>query len=386
MPVYTKCRHFLIDKKVEIKLEGDEMKELGVSIYPSKSNVNEDKEYLKTASGYGFTRIFTSLLEITGDQNEVVDKYKEIIQYGNDLGMSTVLDVNPTLFDQLGASYEDLSFFKQLGAKGIRLDHGFGGSIEAQMTKDDSGLDIEINMSGGTKYVDQIMSHLPNSERLIASHNFYPMTYSGLSRAHFDKTTARFNKYNLKTAAFVNSEVGTLGPWPVQTGLVTLEEHRSLPLHVQIAHYKALGTIEDLIIGNAYASEEELKLASEVFFSPHILIPVELSEDITAIEKKIILEELHTYRGDHSAYMIRSSQTRVKYKDENFPVGKTNGIEKGSIIIGNNDFGQYKGETQIALLPMKDEGTRNIVGNVQTDAIYLIEDLKPYASFKLIEI
>ncbi|MDN6161603.1 MAG: MupG family TIM beta-alpha barrel fold protein, partial [Atopostipes sp.] len=43
------------------------MKELGVSIYPSKSNLKEDKAYLKLASKYGFTRVFTSLLEISGD-------------------------------------------------------------------------------------------------------------------------------------------------------------------------------------------------------------------------------------------------------------------------------------------------------------------------------
>ena len=45
------------------------MKEIGVSIYPSKSNVDEDRAYLKLASEYGFTRIFTSLLEITGDNS-----------------------------------------------------------------------------------------------------------------------------------------------------------------------------------------------------------------------------------------------------------------------------------------------------------------------------
>lgn len=361
------------------------MKEIGVSIYPSKSNVDEDRAYLKLASEYGFTRIFTSLLEITGDKSEVVDKYKEIIHYGNELGMTTVLDVNPKLFEQLGASYEDLSFFKELGAKGIRLDHGFGGSVEAQMTKDDLGLDIEINMSTGPDYANLIMSNLPNTERLIASHNFYPMTYSGLSREHFDSTTKVFNAHHLNTAAFVNSTVGELGPWPVQTGLVTLEEHRYLPLHVQIAHYKAMGTIDDLIIGNAYASEEELKLASEVFFSPHILIPVELLDDITEVERKVILDETHIYRADRSIYMIRSSETRVKYNAEDFPVGITGGIEKGSLIIGNNNFGQYKGETQIALLPMRDEGTRNVVGQVTTDALLILDDLKPLATFQFIE-
>lgn len=359
------------------------MRELGVSIYPSKSNVEEDKQYLDLASKYGVTRIFTSLLEITGDQDEVVSKYKEIIEYGNALGMRTVLDVNPGLFEQLGASYEDLSFFKELGAFGIRLDHGFGGNVEAQMTKNAEDLDIEINMSSGTKYLDQIMVHVPNAEKLIASHNFYPMEYSGLSRDHFDKTTADYNRHNINTAAFVNSEVGELGPWPVQTGLVSLEEHRHLPLHVQIAHYKAMGTIDDLLIGNAYASEEELRLASEVFFSPHILIPVELADGITDLERKIILDETHVYRGDRSEYLIRSTMTRVKFREEDFPVGDTKDLEPGDLVVGNNDFGQYKGETQIVIQAIPNDGSRNCVGRVHPSAIALLKDLKPWATFKL---
>lgn len=361
------------------------MKELGVSIYPSSSNIEEDKKYLKLASKYGFTRIFTSLLEITGDRNEVINKYKEIIEYGNDLGMRTILDVNPSLFEQLGVSYDDLSFFKEMGAAGVRLDGSFNGSQEAKMTKNEYGLTIEVNMSVGESYLNQIMDHQPNTDRLIGSHNFYPMSYSGLSRSHFEKMTANFNAFNIQTAAFITSQTGKLGPWPVQSGLVTLEEHRDLPIAVQVAHYKSLGTIDDLLIGNAYASEDELKSAAEVFFSPHILIPIEFSEEATELEKKVILNETHIYRGDRSEYMIRSSESRVKYKAEEFPKGVTSGIEKGSIIIGNNNFGQYKGETQIALKHMKDEGTRNVVGHILPEAISLIEDLKPLSTFRFVE-
>lgn len=357
------------------------MKELGVSIYPSKSNIDEDKAYLDLASKYGFTRIFTSLLEITGNQDEIVKKYKEIIEYGNKLGMRTVLDINPNLFEQLGTSYKDLSFFKEIGASGIRLDIGFDGHIEAQMTKNEHDLVIEINMSSGTKYLDLIMSNQPNKEKVIASHNFYPMTYSGLSREHFYYSTEMFLNHNIHTAAFVTSQEGSLGPWPVQTGLVTLEEHRYLPISVQVAHYKELGTIDDIIIGNAYATEEELEAVSKIYFSPHIIIPIDISNKATDLERKVILDEIHTYRGDRSAYMMRSSQTRVTYREKDFPIGQTDGIERGSVIIGNDNFGQYKGETQIALLPMKDEGTRNIVGRVLSEAEILLDDLKPLSTF-----
>ncbi|WP_028273259.1 DUF871 domain-containing protein [Atopococcus tabaci] len=361
------------------------MKRLGVSIYPSKSRFEEDKAYLDLAHEYGFTRIFTSLLEIEGDSSEVIAKYKRIIEYGNSLGMETILDINPRLFGQLDISYDDLSFFHSLGASGIRLDLGFSGAEEALMTKNEYGLIIEVNMSSGTKYIDNVMSYLPEKEKLWASHNFYPQRYTGLAQDHFEETTAQYNRYRLNTAVFVTSQVGELGPWPVQTGLCTLESHRTLPIELQVAHYKMMDTIDDVLIGNAYASEEGLRRMSDVFHSPHHLLPVEFSEEATELERKVILDELHNYRGDRSEYMIRSTQTRVKYKEEAFPVHRTGPLEKGAVIIGNDDFGQYKGETQIALREMEDDGTRNVVGKIKDDALFLLDCLQPWSSFKFVE-
>ena len=299
------------------------MRELGVSIYPSQSNVEEDKKYLKKAADLGFTRIFTSMLELDGNSEETLNKYKEIIEYANELGMNTILDINPGLFEKLGVSYDDLGFFKELGAAGIRLDLGFDGLKEALMTKNEYGLKIEVNMSSGTKHLDNIMSYRPDTDQLIASHNFYPMRYSGLARSHFEKTTAQFNNYHLNTAAFVTSQVGEIGPWPVQTGLCTLEEHRDLPIAVQVTHLRELGGIDDIIIGNAYASDEELEAAAKAFFSPHLQIPVTVHKTATDLDRKLLFDEIHVYRGDHSDYMIRSTMTRVKFKAEDFPPANT---------------------------------------------------------------
>lgn len=362
------------------------MGKLGVSIYPSKSTIDEDKKYLKQASKYGFTRIFTSLLEVEGDGREVIGKFKDIINYGNSLGMETTLDINPGLFDQLGVSYEDLSFFKEMGAHSIRLDLGFTGKEEALMTKNDQGLKIEVNMSSGTKYIDTVMSYQPNRENLIASHNFYPMKYSGLSREHFNKTTEQFHTYRLNTAAFITSQAGELGPWPVQSGLCSLEEHRNLPIEVQVIHYKLMDTIDDLIIGNAYATESELKIVSEVFFQSHLTLPIRFKPGVSELEKRVILDELHSYRGDRSDYLIRSSMTRITYREEDFPAHDTKRCKKGSVLICNENFGQYKGETQIALQDLDDDGTRNVVAEIPDESVFLLEDLSPWSSFQFTEV
>lgn len=359
------------------------MGKIGVSVYPSRSDFEEDQRYLELARKYGFTRVFTSLLEITGDAHEVVQKFKRIIEFGNSLGMETFLDINPALFKQLGTGYDDLGFFKELGATGIRLDLGFSGLEEALMTKNPYGLIIEVNMSSGTDYIKNIFSYHPNKEKLSASHNFYPQKYTGLSREHFDRTTALFNELNIQTSAFVTSQEGRLGPWPVQAGLCTLEEHRNLPIATQVLHYRLMGTIDHLIIGNAYASEEELKAMSEAYFSLHPTLKIELYEGLTDEEKKIVFDEVHIYRGDRSEYMIRSTSPRVKYKDANISPRHTVPIKRGDLLICNDDFGQYKGELQIALKDMENDGDRNVVGRLTVDCLHILDDLKPWSTFKL---
>lgn len=359
------------------------MRKLGISIYPSKSEFEKDKAYLDTAHKYGYTRIFTSLLEITRDADEVVSKYKDIIQYGNSLGMETILDINPALFRQLGVSYEDLSFFKELGAAGIRLDLGFTGLEEARMTYNPEKLIIEVNISMGTRYIDNVMSYQPNVERLYGCHNFYPQKYSGLSQEHFEETTEQFNRYNLRTAAFVTSRYGELGPWPIQSGLCTLEKHRDLDIHTQATHFRLMENVNDIIIGNAYATEFELKSMAEAYLNPYPELSVQLFSDATDLEKRMILDEVHQYRGDRSDYMIRSSATRIKYRNEDIKPNNTVSIKRGDILICNNDFGQYKGETQIALRDMENDGNRNVVGHVKETM--LLDYIKPWTSFRFVK-
>ncbi|WP_027108012.1 DUF871 domain-containing protein [Lacticigenium naphthae] len=361
------------------------MKKIGVSIYPAKSTFEENKRYLDQAKKYGFSRIFTSLLEIEGDTQEVIAMFKEIIRYGNSIDMETVLDINPNLFGQLNISYDDLSFFHDMGASGIRLDLGFSGAEESLMSKNNYQLQIEVNMSSGTNYIDQVMSFHPNIELLTASHNFYPQRYSGLAQDHFERTTQQFNQHRLHTAAFVTSQEGELGPWPVQSGLCTLEAHRDLPIATQVSHYQLMNSIDDLLIGNAFASEEELEAMSKAFFSAHPQIPIQFNDQVSAVEKEVISKEIHQYRGDRSAYMIRSSQTRVKYKNSDFSPHSTGPIAKGDVLICNDTMGQYKGETQIALKEISDDGSRNIVAKIPAESLFLLDYVKPWSTFVFVE-
>lgn len=360
------------------------MRKLGISIYPNHSIVEEDKNYIQLAKQYGFKKIFTCLLSVEGNKEQILANFKETIHYAKQLDMEVICDINPRIFDELGISYNDLSFFKNLEVDGIRLDLGFTGNEESLMTYNPYDLSIEINMSNSTKYLENILSYQPNRNKLIGCHNFYPHRYSGLSYNFFIECSEKFKNNGLRTAAFVSSNSATFGPWPIIEGLPTLEMHRNLPIDVQAKHLFATDLIDDVIISNAYASEEELILLSTIN-KEKITFNVEVVDEASELEKTIIFDEPHFYRGDISDYMIRSTQSRVKYRGESFSPHNTRDIKRGDIIIENELYKQYAGELQIALKDMENSGKTNVVGRIREEEIFLIDYLKPWEKFAFSE-
>lgn len=357
------------------------MRRLGISIYPDSSSMEDNKRYLNLAAKYGFSRIFTNLISVEGDKETVLNEFKEVVDHGRNLGMEVIADVSPSVFKSLDIHYTDLKFFKDMNLTGIRLDLGFTGNEESIMSFNPYDLKIEINMSSGTKYLENIMTYVPNKDNIIGCHNFYPHRYTGISRKHFMETTRIFKKYGIRTAAFVSSSNATFGPWLVNEGLPTLEEHRELSIEVQAKDLFNTGLIDDVIVSNCYASEGELKALGEM--NKDILtLNVEIMDKLPKAEKDIIFEELHFNRGDVSEYVIRSTQSRVKYKGCDFKVINPKHIEKGDIIIDSSLYGHYAGELQIALKPMKNSGRTSVVGKIVNEEIYLLDYIRPWQKFR----
>lgn len=360
------------------------MRRLGVSIYPEKSEAEKDKQYLQLAKKNGFSRIFTCLLSAKKPKEEIVQEFKSIISYAKKLDMEVILDISPQVFDHLEINYEDLGFFAELGADGIRLDVGFDGKKEAKLTLNKYNLKVELNMSNNVDYLNNILSHKPKKENMMGCHNFYPQKFTGLPYEFFISCSERFKKYGLKTAAFVSSQNGNIGPWDINDGLCTLEEHRELPIHVQAKHLWATGVIDDVIIGNAYASAEEMERLGRL--NRYLLeLEIEFQNGLFPLEKQIVLEEEHIRRGDISEYMIRSVEVRKKYMNRSINPRLRQSQECGDVAIGNNLFGKYKGELQVILKEMPADERKNVVANIVDAEHFLIDFIKPWSSFKLVE-
>lgn len=360
------------------------MKQLGLSIYPENATLEENKAYLSAAAGYGFSRVFTCLISVKGDKEETKRNFGILIEHARNLGMEVIADVSPEVFKAFDVSFHDLKLFHELKLSGIRLDIGFGGLEESFMTFNPYGLKIEINMSNGTKYLENILSHRPNLENLVGCHNFYPHRYTGLSREHFVKCSNMFREHGIRTAAFVSSSHASFGPWPVNEGLCTLEEHRYLPIDVQAKDLFNTGLIDDVIIANAFAGQEDFRLLAGIDRNL-LTLKAELAEGIPGTERSIVLDELHFNRGDVSEYMIRSTQTRIKYKGHYFAPFNTVPIKKGDILIESSLYDRYAGELQIALKDMENSGKTNVVGRVSPDELFLLEHIEPWHKFRFVE-
>ncbi len=354
---------------------------IGLSLYPDHSDYEEDREYLKKGYDLGFSRIFMSMLEVSEGKQAVANKFKKVIAYGKSLNYEVILDIAPSVFDQLEISYDDLSFFSELGADGLRLDVGFDGNKEALLTYNSQNLIIELNMSNDVAYLDNILTYKANKPFLYGCHNFYPQAGSALPLDFFVKCSQRFRKEGLKTAAFVSSQVGSLGPWDINDGLPTLEMHRYLPIEVQVKHMFATGLVDDVIIGNAYASDEELKKVSEVN-RYQLELEVELNKDNSEVENEIVLDNQHFRRGDITENMVRSTVVRKKYGLKDNPAhDHSNEYNLGDVVVGNDDFGKYKNELQVILKNQKDS-RKNLVGRIVEQEQFLIDYIQPWTKFK----
>lgn len=357
---------------------------LGVSVYPDHSDINQDKAYLKKASECGFTRIFMSMLEVTDGKEKIKAKFKDLISYAKELGFETILDVVPSIFDELEISYDDLSFFHEMGADGIRLDAGFDGNKEAMLTFNPFGLAVELNMSNDVAYLDNILTYQANKPYLYGCHNFYPQEGTALPYDFFEKCSIRFKNQGIRTAAFITSQVGKIGPWDVNDGLPTLEAHRHLPLTVQAKHLFATGLIDDVIIGNAYASAEELELLGQIN-RYQTELSVVFEPKANPVEKEIVLKEQHFRRGDITDQVVRSTEVRKKYKAHDNPAhDNQEEFQVGDVVIGNDAFGKYKNELQIVLQPHTDK-RKNKVGHIEATERVLLDFVKPWSKFRFTE-
>lgn len=379
------------------------MHKLGISVYPDKSPKEEVYAYMEKAAKLGFKRIFTCFLSIPEDKREsYLVEFKEFMTKAHELGFEVAADTNPEVFKLIGATPDNLKPFVDLGLDIIRMDGNFGTQGDIQLTRNQDNIRIEFNASMDSG-VELLIKNGGNREQIIMCHNFFPERYTGLDFDLFQEYNRYWKELNLHTAAFVSSNnENTIGPWQVFCGLPTVEIMRGLPIDLQARLMLAAGNVDDILIGNYPATDEELEALSKINFQA-IEMRVDEVPEITENEKQIMYEfGPHWDRYDHSSFMLRSSMPRVKFKekatvqdsgfssdkkvdDKSIPhhdCGKKV-FTRGDVLIVNDNLAHYRGELEIVLTEIPNDGERNLVATIKEEELQLLDFIKPGHHFAL---
>lgn len=379
------------------------MHKLGISVYPDKSPKEEVYAYMEKAAKLGFKRIFTCFLSIPEDKREsYLVEFKEFMTKAHELGYEVAADTNPEVFKLIGATPDNLKPFVDLGLDIIRMDGNFGTQGDIQLTRNQDNIKIEFNASMDSG-VELLIKNGGNREQIIMCHNFFPERYTGLDFDLFQEYNRYWKELNLHTAAFVSSNnENTIGPWQVFCGLPTVEIMRGLPIDLQARLMLAAGNVDDILIGNYPATDEELEALSKINFQA-IEMRVDEVPEITANEQMIMYEfGPHWDRYDHSSFMLRSSMPRVKFKekasvqdfglssnqtvvDKNIPHHDCDKkvFTRGDVLIVNDNLAHYRGELEIVLTEIPNDGERNLVATIKEEELQLLDFIKPGHHFAL---
>ena len=360
------------------------MKKLGISVYPEHAPREAWEAYMELAGKYGFKRVFTCLLSAEESREDMINSFTEFCRIAHKNGLSVSADTNPEVFKKLGATPMDVSVFARMGLDIIRMDGHFGEFEDIEITKNPYGIMIEYNASC-TMGLDLMIEGGANREQMCICSNFYPQRNTGMGLARFKELNGRYQKLGLNNAAFVSSqEKNTHGPWKVYDGLPTLEIHRDLPIDLQVRHLNALGLCNDFMIGNAFASEAELKAMSELNLNK-IAVKLWTAEDISGIEKEIIGCPYHSSRDDCNELVIRSSMPRVIYKDAAIVPRRSDRkvFKRGDVVIVNDNLKHYAGELMIVLTEIEAVDYYNYVGFIPEGEQLILDCIKPKYSFDL---
>lgn len=386
------------------------MIQLGVSLYPEQEKKQEIEEYLKLAKSYGFSKVFTSLFSVEGSKKEIITYFKGLCDIAHQYDMEVYGDCNARFFMEMGATPDDLSIFKKIGIDVLRLDLMFNDERDVAIVNNKEGLGVQLNASL-IDTVKKIIEMGGDSKRIIGSYNFYPLRNTGADAESVYNTNQFFAKEGMKTQIFITSQVkGTHGPWPVSDGLPTIEEHRDMPIDLQLRHMVALKA-DEVIIGNAFASEEELKTIAETmkqiyvygedrpFYFPGIRdqipigdiervpLKIKIEEGVSEVEKKLLFEFNKHNVSEYTHIIIRSRWGRMDFRPIEIPARNCDKeyFDNGDVLIINQNNPRYKGEVHIARRKIKNDGSMNYAGRIKEEEMFLLDYLKFFTNFGFIE-
>lgn len=373
------------------------MREIGISVYPNFYPLDQIKDYLEKANSLGFKKVFVSLIlnnhGFEGAEDVNANTWNDILSYCKELGMTVSADMNDEVFNELGCTLNDLTALQKMSITKLRIDGGFTSEEVALLSKNQQGIQIEVNASMSSsdnlngnairecrEFLETIEKE-GNIGQLTACHNFFPLPDTALSLLDIRPINDLFASFGVPVGGFVASQLSPKDLHHLGHGVCTIEKHRFLPCHIAMLELFANG-FDDVLIGDSFADLSELTEMARCYKQDYIEIPVVFNQFVPQNTKMKIQERVLISRVDQPANLIRATDTRGMEVPPCFcaPRGKY------TISVLNNRSAQYEGEVQISLKDLGQSVEHNVIGFVHPFA----KDLLPYLlagknKFRLVE-
>ena len=114
-----------------------------------------------------------------------------------------------------------------------------------------------------------------------------------------------------------------------------------------------------------------------------VTVRVDLEPGVTEAERELVWGFDHTERPDSSAYLLRSSWPRTSFRDRQIPARDAgcDVFRPGDVLVVNDNLAHYRGELHVALREMPNDGTRNLVGRIPAEELFLLGYIRPEHPF-----
>lgn len=376
------------------------MKEIGISVYPDFDSIEIIKRKLDNAKELGYQRVFTSIqLGVLGFENASIgisEGFKFLFDYGKEIGLILHVDINDQMFDIIGATPSNLKPLADLNIPVVRLDSGFTNEEAALMTMNPYGIIIEDNASMLSFPKDRIETILKqgNINNYYACHNYFPRIDTGLSYDDALAAARLFKNYGVKVGVFIGSLDADKDLNASGKGVLTIEDQRYLPSHVQAMELFVHHEYDYVIFGDSNPSQDELVAVAKVASNgsdliseeqralmPKLLldeikdmycieIPVWLDSSLDQRTKELLTSIVFIARFDQSENVVRGTESREVILAQPHNCLYRN---KYSITIDNSDSNRYEGELQIMLKDLAPACYANVIGMVKPYGQRLVE-------------
>ncbi|ARU91855.1 hypothetical protein SCLARK_001320 [Spiroplasma clarkii] len=344
-----------------------------ISVYPGLGISDADYfNYISEAKNQGIELVFMSL-HIPEANLKLLEQFKTLLNYIDSLKMKAIIDISKKVYDEL-----DLS---SISIYGLRLDYGFSDQEIVSLCKT-STFKIFLNASTiDAEGFDKLRNLGLNPNQIGVFHNFYPKPFSGLAEEYFYEKNKFYKSLGIEVLAFTCSHFKPR--LPLFKGLPTIENHRNYDIYMQLNELLMM-KVDIACVGDAMANSEELKIMTSYQDNFVKLRFNKINQEI--LDEHIeILKMSHKVRPDQSLYIIRSESSRslTKTNQKINPKNNAGWIEPKTVTIDNLNNLRYCGEVNIWKETAKNDGSFNIIGNVEISE-WMLENSELIKEFKFI--